>query len=133
MKVTGEGSLHYEFVRGLYRLVVDVDPGIVEYYRALVPRHVRINRQKYTPHISVVREEVLPNPAPWSAHEGQVLVFDYSIAVKNNDVYYWLEVYSDRLGDVRDELGLTRGCWYTWPPDGADCFHCTLGNKKNGG
>ena len=41
-------------------------------------------------------------------------------------VYYWLNVYSTRLEDIREELGLKR------LPGSFEAFHITIGNNKEG-
>lgn len=130
MTVLGIGHFHYQFKDGLYRLTVEVDAAIVDYYRSLLPKTVRLNKQKYEPHISVVRETAVPNLSLWGSYEGVEITFEYSVIVRNDDTYYWLEVYNNFLGAIREELGLDRVCWYTRPPDGADCFHITIGNQK---
>ncbi len=128
--VQGEGILHYSRTPGLYRLVVDIDPAIIHYYRSLVPREINLNRQKFPPHVTVVREGSLPSPSAWGAYEGERLVFDYIPTIRVGDVYFWLEVYSIRLGDIRAELGLERIGPNARPPDDKDCFHTTLGNLR---
>ena len=122
----GEGVLRYRIESG-FRLVVDIDPGITDFYRALVPKTVRLNRQKFAPHITVLREATLPLPA-WGTYEGGAVVFDYLPEIRVGEVYFWLEVYSERLGDIREELGLPRIGPGARPPDEKDCFHTTLGN-----
>ena len=127
----GWGVFNYQLIDGLYRLVVEVDPGIVVYYRALLPKNVRLNRQKYPPHISVVRETHIPVQSYWNKHNGAAFIFDYSVEIQNNDTYYWLELSSaPQLGSIREEMGLDRSSWYTRPPNGRDCFHITIGNTK---
>jgi hypothetical protein len=113
-----------------YWLVVDVDPEIVEYARSLVPKAVRLNRQKYAAHITVVRNEVPPNMAAWRAHEGEIVQFEYSPNVYNDQLYYWLGATCPRLREVRVELGLAEWSEFTRPPDMADLFHITIGNLK---
>lgn len=130
MSIESEGVLHYSLEAGVYRLVVDIDPAITDFYRALVPKAVRLNRQKFAPHVTVVRETAIPAPARWGAYEGERLTFVYKPEIRVGDVYYWLEVYSTRLGDIRAELGLPRSSSNTRPPDDAECFHTTIGNLK---
>lgn len=125
------GTLDYGHAQdGTYRLVVNVDPAIVELYRALVPRWIRLNRQKHAPHMTVVREATLPNPARWGTDHGAEVVFHYRPEVQAGEVYYWLEAYCPALDKLRVELGLPPSAWYTKPPDLADCYHVTIGNKK---
>ena len=124
------GPLRYSASEGKYWLVVDVDPGIVEVARALVPKTVRLNRTRYAPHITVIRNEVPPDLTAWKAHEGEMVTFQYDSFVYNDELYYWLNAYCQRLNDVRTELGLHPVSEWTRPPDMADCFHITIGNLK---
>lgn len=123
------GTLRYRHdPDGLYRLVVEVDPILATYYRALLPPSFRVNRSRYAPHITVVREA---SPMPgWGAREGGVVPFEYAAGVHTNDTYAWLEVHSEALVELRRELGLVTHNWYTRPPDEADCYHLTIGNFK---
>ena len=126
---TSIGVLRASVVNGLHRLALDVDPGIVEVARALVPKYSRLNRTRYAPHVSLVREEkrVLPN---WGKHDGEEVPFTYESYVYADELYWWLRVQSPRLLAVRVELGLAPMDWYTRPPDNSDFFHCTIGNCK---
>lgn len=115
-----------------YKLNVMVDPGIVEYYRALVPKYVGLNGTRYPAHISVVRRETPKNPEFWGKYEGEEVKFAYSNAVHNGKIYFWLNAFSERLEEIRLELGLPVSTEYTRPPDGyTKCFHITLGNLKD--
>jgi hypothetical protein len=114
------------------KLIVEVDPGIVDYYRALIPPwYPKLNRQMYAPHISVVRRETPPNMDVWGKYEGENVEFFYSNVVHSGTVYWWLNVFCKRLEEIRLELGLPVDSPYTLPPEGFDkCFHMTLGNCK---
>jgi hypothetical protein len=114
-----------------YKLIVEADPGIVETYRALVPKWVRLNRQRYAPHISVVRRETPLAFERWGLHEGKTVEFEYRGVIANDDTYYWLGVFSERLHEVRIELGLPPKSWITEAPDASSPFHITIGNVKN--
>lgn len=116
-----------------YRLVVEIDPGITDYYRALIPPWFpKLNRQLYPPHISVVRREVPPLPELWGLHEGEEVEFTYDNVIQNGKVYWWLNCFSARLEEIRLELGLPVDSPYTRPPEGyLKCFHSSLGNTKN--
>lgn len=120
------GVLRASYSDGLYRLALEVDPGIVDVARALVPKHIRLARQRYAPHISVVREE---NPGPLSL-EGLKVPFTYCPEVVPGEVYYWLRAESPELRVLRASLGLPLMAWYNYPPDLEDCFHITVGNTK---
>jgi hypothetical protein len=124
------GTLRYS-VGTTYKLIVEVDPEIVRYYRSLIPPWIKTNPQMYAPHISVVRKEIPPVLDFWGKYEGQKLSFHYSNIVYNGTVYWWLNAYSKRLEEIRVELGLPVSTQYTRPPgDYVKCFHITLGNQK---
>lgn len=131
---TSTGILRYSRLEdGGYKLIVEVDPGIVQVARALVPRAVRLNTQRYAPHISVVRQEVPPaeRESFWGLYEGHSIEFEYSPLVHDDTRYYWLLAYCPRLHALRIELGLPYSTELTRPPDeSVDCFHITVGNCK---
>jgi hypothetical protein len=120
------GILRY----GHEKLIVEVDPGISAFYKSLIPKCYILNPQKYAPHISVVRHEQ-PNMENWGKYDGQPVEFFYSNIVHRGTVYWWLNAFSNRLEEIRLELGLPVSSPYTRPPDGFEkCFHITLGNSK---
>lgn len=53
---TSEGILRYTYDK----LIVEVDPGIASFYRAMIPKYHKVQRTRYPAHITVVREEI-PN------------------------------------------------------------------------
>ena len=113
-------------------LIVSIDPGLVDYYRSMLPKYVKTNRQMYPAHISVVRNEKPVIMEKWRFHDGEEIKFDYDGIIQSGKVYYWLNVFSKRLEEIRTELGLPVSSEYTRPPDGfTKCFHTTLGNLKN--
>lgn len=117
---------------GGYKLIVRVDPDLVNYYRSLMPKWVKTNKQMYAPHISVVRNETPVNLDCWGKYQDEEVEFAYSPIVYSGQVYYWLNVFCKRLEAVRIELGLPVSTQYTLPPTGfVKCFHLTLGNNKN--
>src|ERR1035437_5892921 len=82
------GTLHYSET-GL-KLIVEVDPGISLFYRSLIPKYIKTNVQAYSPHISVVRKEIVPKLELFRKYEGQEVVFKYSNIINFGDVYVWL-------------------------------------------
>jgi len=126
------GLLRYSFKPEYgYRLVLEVDQAIADYYRALLPKWIGANRQRYGAHVSVVRHEVPANLEAWCLHEGREVEISYSGQVHFGRVYCWLNVFSTRLEEVRSELGLPVSSEYTRPPEGfVKCFHMTIGNFK---
>lgn len=114
-----------------YKLIVDVDQGICNYYTSLLPKHIRLNKQKYKSHISVVRNEI-PDLNFWNKYENEEIKFLYDPEVKFNELYCWLNIWCNRLEEIRQELGLPVSSRFTLPPEGfTKCFHCTIGNFKN--
>lgn len=125
------GVLKYS--KELRSLRVEVDPGISDYYRSLIPKWIVTRKQMYEPHISVVRKEIIPasNISLWGKYEGEEIEFYYSNIVRFGTVYCWLNVFCEKLEKIRLELGLPVDSIYTRPPDGfAKTFHMTLGNNK---
>ena len=127
------GILRYSIKAGYgYRLVVEIDPDIADYYWKLIPLWKgKPNKQMYKPHISVVRNEVPGNLAAWGKYDGQEVKFLYSNHVYQGTLYWWLNAFCVRLEEIRTELGLPVSSPYTLPPEGfTKCFHITIGNSK---
>lgn len=125
-----------------YKLVVDVDPGIAKFYRALIPKYIRHNSQLHDPHISVIRREVPPNLVFWDRYAGEEIEFFYCpivcpLAGTDNSPYFWLNAYSLRLEAIRNELGLSIApkhpshSVYPPPPPFTKKWHITVANRKN--
>ena len=113
------------------KLIVAVDPHVALFYRSLIPKYYGVTGQRYSPHISVVRKETPPNMDAWKKYEGLPVDFYYDPIIDNDDRYWWLNVYSTRLEEIREELGLPNVNMYLTPPDGfKKVFHMTLGNTK---
>jgi len=112
------------------KLNVEVDPEIVRLARALMPKSTRLNRTKYAPHITVIRNETIPKMDLWGRHEGLFVEFEYEPIVYNDDTYFWLRAYSPVLTQVRLELELPESSPWSRAPDGFDSFHVTIGNLK---
>lgn len=124
--MNSSGRIRYTFP---YKINVEVDPELVRYYRALTP--IDLNSTRYAPHITVLREETPLKLEHWGKYEGKEISFSYSPIVNFNEIYWWLEAYSQELLTLRVELGLPPLSELARPPDGADCFHFTIGNRKN--
>ena len=114
-----------------YKLIVDVDPVISDYYQALIPKYICFNKQMYAPHISVIRKEPIPNLDLWEKYAGCDLEFEYDNYIYVGENYLWLNVFSEELEKIRLELGLTKTSEITRSPDCRHKFHITVGNFKN--
>lgn len=129
MKFQAYGQLRY--FEDPYKLIVEVEPEISYYYASLVPKYFRLNRQKYAPHISVVRHEIPVKLENWRKYEGSLISFNYNNEIENDEKYFWLGAASKELEKIRVELGLVNVNWITKTPDGSHNFHITIGNIKD--
>jgi 2'-5' RNA ligase len=116
---------------GFYKAIVEVDPDLVNYYRWWIPRSVKSNRQAYKPHISVIRKETIAENRRhlWGKYEGESVEFSYDNKIYFDETYIWLEVHSERLMNIRTELGLYPSRTHPDSPNDF-CFHITIGNFK---
>lgn len=127
-RCTSVGPLRYTDAE--YKLNVEVDPEIVRLARSFVPKTVKLNRTRFAPHITVVRNEIPKNISGWRSLEGVFVGFEYDPCVLNDDTYYWLRVWSPTLTKIRIELGLPASSEWTRAPDGFESYHLTIGNLK---
>lgn len=131
--VESAGTLLYTIgPNGGHRLTVELDKDFGKYYYSLIPKYKNANRQKYNPHISVIRHETPPNLDVWGKYQGKRIVFQYDTIIRTCPVYYWLDVICKELEDIRSELGLFKPPMYPHlVPEGYDkLFHITIGNNK---
>lgn len=114
-----------------WRLVLEIEQELADYYRSLIPRYYGVVRPGYRAHVTVVRpeKEIPPDHSCWGQYEGLVVPFQYSSEIRTCETkrFFWLDVYCRQLELIRLELGLsvrrmfndpTLGCW--------KCFHCTI-------
>jgi hypothetical protein len=113
------------------KIIVEVDSGIVQLARKLVPKTVPLRPQRYAPHITVCRNQpIVLHSAAWSAFEGISVDFVYDVAVRWDAEYYWMRVFCPWLQWFRTQAGLEETSKESRPPDGEHCFHITIGNTK---
>lgn len=125
---SSKGPLRYN---SNYKLIVEVDQDLSDYYRSLIPKWLPVQQQRWPAHISVIRKEIPLNLDYWGKYEGEEVEFYYDPIIQYGTVYYWLNVFCKRLEEIRVELGLPISSEYTRPPDCFEkVFHMTLGNKK---
>ena len=125
------------------RFIVSVDEDLSRYYISQIP--LKINKQKYAPHITVAKisktelkklclsdiyKKFFPNQNIFlnEVSIGKIIKFDYNHYIFNNEIYFWLNAYSDELNEFRSRIDSLSDIWM--PPDGSKCFHITLGNLK---
>ena len=107
-------------------IIADCDPGIMEYYSWLYWRRhgIKLLKPMHGSHISIVRGEEEGIDCGWwkSRMDGPMVEFSYSIEMREQETYVWLDVFSSELEEVRTDLGLSNT-----PP--TFNFHLTLGRK----
>ena len=106
------------------------DPGLSDYYRSFIPKWLRHVKPGYAPHISIVRKEIPIDLSTWGKHEGETVEFKYSNYIHTDGKYFWLNVFSYRLEEIRSGLGLP-----LWGSNHLvyynQTWHITIGNRKN--
>jgi hypothetical protein len=126
----GELRCVFDSRSSYYRAFVLVDDGIVDFYRSLVPKSTKLNKQRFPPHITVIKEPRLADPRTFHEMNGRTIKFFYDYEIQSGEQYWWLNAMSFELVVLRLMLGLSPRSEYTRPPDGTDCFHITIGNLK---
>lgn len=93
-----------------------------------------VQTPRWAPHITVVRmgRDTPQYIEHWNKYEGKSIIFEYDPYIYIDKSYYWLNVWGEELEGIRKELGLVPRNKWTRPPDGMECFHTTIGNKKIG-
>lgn len=129
MKFESEGKIQYGPGK---RAVAWADQGISDFYRRLIPKYCYPQPQLYPAHITIVRLrlESAKNMDVWGKYEGEIIPFVYDSEVHFDGTYFYLNVQSNRIGDIREELGLPR---FRFGDLGAEkhCYHISIGNVKN--
>ncbi len=101
---TTVGTLKYG--PGLMASVL-IDKEMPKYYRSFIPRYYSLQGISYAPHVTVVRLDIeQPNTVNWAKYEGEQIVIDYENIIRHDDKHWWIDVYSERIGEIRQELGL---------------------------
>lgn len=127
------GIIHYSEAN---RVAVEIDPEIANFYRSLIPKYLPHQKPRWAPHITVVREEkeTVSDRTYWGKREGEEIPFIYCNRIYQGKIYFWLDVLSKDLEEIRLELGLP--CFHPFPeekpvPEGyRKYFHCTIANCK---
>lgn len=111
------------------KIYVEVDPEIVALVRALLPSRMRteFKLQRYAPHITVIRNEGF---SARSDLDSKSIPFLYDPEPVVGETYSWLRVFAVDLLHIRQDLGLAPSSEWSRPPDGEECFHITIGNRK---
>lgn len=116
------------------RAIAEIDQNISDYYRSLIPKYFYAKSQAYPAHITIVRtnKENPTNMEYWGKYEGEKINFEYDPIIQRDNKYFWLNAYSEEIGDIREELGLPRFRDDTWyGGEKRNEYHITIGNVKN--
>ena len=126
--IEGKGTLRYSstFEEMKWWLVVDCDKEIGKYYRNLyyLLHHKcrELQRPAWESHISVIRNEEPPKKDLWGKYNGLNITYQYNPVIRNNGIYFWLDVECNQLLDIREEIGLDREPYFP--------LHLTVANAK---
>lgn len=92
------------------RAILIIDQGISDFYRSLIPKYYNAKPQKYRAHITVVRnyKETPTKLEFWEKYQGKTISFLYYNNIQTDGTYFWLNVQSEEIGNIREELGLPR-------------------------
>lgn len=123
MLLESEGILQYG--PGIKAILL-INQQIVDYYYTLIPKYKYVKPQMYPAHITIVRlnKESPTNMLAWGKYQSEKIKFQYDNEIKSDGKYYYLDTYSDMIGEIREELGLPK---YR---DNKDSYHITIGNTK---
>ena len=72
---------------------------------------IEAKHPRYGSHICVnygnIQKPSLDKMHLWNKYNNQEIEFFYSNKIQTDGKYYWLNVFSDKLDEIRNELGLT--------------------------
>jgi hypothetical protein len=105
------GSKHYEPWWGL----LQCDDQIAKYYTWHLKRHgVEVDPANlWGVHVSILKGESPPKPEVWGKYEDYEVEFHYNHLIRyDNGKHAWVDVYSEDLSKIREELGFAPKFWY---------------------
>lgn len=93
------------------------DDEISRYYANLVKKNgVELypnNKGLWGTHVSVLKGQPIPDPKAWGKYEGYEIDFHYTHLIRyDNGKHAWVDVYSESLSKIREELGFPPKYWY---------------------
>ncbi len=104
-----------------YWVILKTDEELVRYYQNWIKQHFDVGFEKtvWGSHISAIRGEEPTNKEFWGKYKNEKIDFTYTNNIYRKHWFFCVEAYSQRLEDIREELGLSR-----LPKTG---FHITIG------
>lgn len=114
------------------KVIVVVDNDIANYYRKLIPKYYYVKPQRFSAHITVVRHLYETNllMVNWKKHEGESIDLEYNNYIEHDGVYFFLNVRSKDIGEIRQGLGLSVLRKNSFGENISDYYHITIGNVK---
>lgn len=119
---TSTGILHYDPGVGTKQFdpwwaLLECDDDIAKYYAWMLKRRgVEMypnDKGLWGTHISVMKGDPAPNPVAWKKYEGYEVEFHYNHLIRyDNGKHAWVDVYSEDLSQIREELGFGPKYWY---------------------
>ena len=106
------------------QVYLECNPELARYYRYLTKEVITLNVPRFAPHITVVRNEAIPDKTRWNEFHDLKVTFKYFSIIEHNDLYWWLPVECEFLPVIRQSLGLMA------TPPWENGFHLTIGNTK---
>lgn len=71
------------------------------------------NKGLWRTHVSALKGDAPPNPSVWSKYDGFEIEYHYNHIIRyDNGKHAWVDVYSEDLSKIREELGLGPKYWY---------------------
>jgi len=129
----GKGKIVYDPFRDrmkgntMWWCVLNVDPGITEYYRWWIQRELHIHSlvaPAWTPHVSIIRGEEPKDSLKhlWRKYQGKIVEFEYEHNPRraSKDQFWFVEIRAPFLVNMRKEFEKP----YHWP------LHLTVGKEK---
>jgi hypothetical protein len=124
---TSTGTLLYDPGKGLKKFdpwwaLLLCDNEIARYYALQLKKQgIEVfsnDKGLWKTHISVMKGETPPNPEAWTKYDSMEVEFYYSHVIRSeNGEHAWVDVYSEDLANIRQELGFGFKPW----------FHLTIG------
>jgi hypothetical protein len=101
--------------RGTFKphwVILKCDKELVRYYQHIFYTlyFKKLQTAMWANHISLVRGEKPTIPDNWKLYNGKVIEFTYEYPgfFYSNGKHFWLKVWSEQFGDIRESLGLPR-------------------------
>jgi len=119
---TSTGILHYDPGKGLKHFdphwaLLLCDNEIARYYAWQLKKHGiethSNDKGLWKTHISVLKGDEPPDFTSWGKYEGFEVEFHYSHIIRfDNGKHAWVDIFSEDLSAIRQELGFVAKPWY---------------------